>query len=308
MVADVVLAVAMVAAAAGAIPEFQVGMGDVRSSAYGALMGVGCLDGGDAGFIGACAGEGDSLGPLGCGGVLFLLAEKPPGIGPPGHGDYIDDIFAEEQEIVGNGHEGEQAVREESRGGEQGKLSEGEDQVKQGEDPCLHGDDEEQQEMGIGVQRCVCQEQAQVQGAHIGIAAEDHAEYIHHQNAGKIEQVEAESAPDVFHGPSQGIITEQADEGIENIAAVIGKGIGDQPPYLTLENQSPVKIEQVVENVIACHIAHDVHQTRAQGNVEHQVGNTPIAVAEAETVESLAKIFQGGSTPVRNCVYFNSKW
>ena len=113
VIADVVFAVAMVAIAPGAVPEFQLRVGYIRPSAYGAAVGVRCLGCGNGGLVGAGSGEGHHLGLFlpGCR-LLLAPAQEPGKIHPPVHGYHIQHILAEEQEVVGQGHDGEQVCRE----------------------------------------------------------------------------------------------------------------------------------------------------------------------------------------------------
>jgi len=69
MVVDMILAVAEVAVTAGAVPEFQLRVGHIRSAADGTLVGVGGFGSGGGGLVGAGAGEGDGAGL----GVLFCF-------------------------------------------------------------------------------------------------------------------------------------------------------------------------------------------------------------------------------------------
>ena len=106
VIADVILAVAVIAAAAGIVTELQFRVGQIGTAADGAFMPVGRLDGGGAGLVGTSVGEGDCL-------RLFTagsLAEQPSGVGLPGHGDYIAYILAKEQEVIGKGDDGEQII------------------------------------------------------------------------------------------------------------------------------------------------------------------------------------------------------
>ena len=93
MTIDMILAVAVEAIAAGAVPKFQIGVGNISPAADGAFVGVGRFDGGGSGFVRAGSGEGDDFRA-----TLFasLAAEQPPGICLPGNGNDIKNILAEE--------------------------------------------------------------------------------------------------------------------------------------------------------------------------------------------------------------------
>ena len=64
MVINVVLTIAVIALAPGAIPEFQLRIAYIRPSADGAAVSIGGLRRCGSCLIGACAGERDNLGPV----------------------------------------------------------------------------------------------------------------------------------------------------------------------------------------------------------------------------------------------------
>ena len=97
VVVDVVLAVAVVAVAPGAVAELQLRVGAVSAPADGAFVGIVLLDLGLA--------EGDGF--VGCG-VDGLFLELPL----PAPGQDIDHILSKEQEVVGKADHREQIRRE----------------------------------------------------------------------------------------------------------------------------------------------------------------------------------------------------
>ena len=100
MIVDVVLTVAVIALAAGTIPEFKLRITYIRSPTNRAAVCIGSFGSRCGCFIGAGAGEGDYLGIIG----FFCRAnfsEKTTQICHPGYRNYIQNIFAKEQEIVG---------------------------------------------------------------------------------------------------------------------------------------------------------------------------------------------------------------
>ena len=118
MIVNVVFTVAVIAVAAGAVTEFQLRIRHIGSAAHGAFVGVRCLHSCGAGLIGAGSGEGD-----GAGFCLRLLFEKSAGVEPPGQRNYIHNVLAKEQEIVGDGDKREQVVGEETCGGQLNYLN-----------------------------------------------------------------------------------------------------------------------------------------------------------------------------------------
>ena len=152
VIADMFLAIAIVALATGAIPEFQFRIADICSAADGAAVGIGGFGCGFCGFVGASI-KGDNFRPF----LLNrLFLKKSSSVDPPAHGDYIQHIFAEEQEIVGQGNHGEQIVGEWI--GDQIQNDDG--QIHQSKDPCFYGNDEKQQELSIREQGGIAEDQA----------------------------------------------------------------------------------------------------------------------------------------------------
>lgn len=282
VIADMLFTVTVIPFAAGTIPEFQFRVADIGSSTDGTPVGVR----GFRGCLGSFIGSGIELDDLRF--FLGLLSELTLCVDSPGHRQHIHYIFAEEQKVVCQRNNREEVVRE--RIGNQIQYHNG--KVKQGENPCLHRNDEEQQKLCIREQGCIAQEQTQVQIGDTGIPAEEHAVNIHQNDPGEIEQVKPESAPDGFYGPANGIVTEQGDCHQQQIVNPIRQRIGKEPPDLSPEDQSPVKIEKVVQQIIAPHFAHDVNQSGTQGNVQHQIGNAFISVFVAEKLKLPARIFQ----------------
>ena len=100
MVVDMLLTIAVVAVAATTVAELQVRVGDIRSAADGTPVGIGNGDldvwllrrkGNRAGFFGS--------------------ALSAP-LYPPGQGNDVHHILAEEQEVVGKRNDGKEIVGE----------------------------------------------------------------------------------------------------------------------------------------------------------------------------------------------------
>ena len=275
VIGDMLRAVAVVALAPGAVAELQVGRIHIGAAADGAFVGIGGLGLGMAGQVAAAGGEGDGL-VLGMGG-LFGGA---PGVDAPGDGEDPDPVLAEEQEVVAQGDQAEEAVGE---GTEQAQKHR--QQIQHRQDPSLDGDDEEDQELGIGVKGGVGQKQAHVQIGHVGLSAEDHAVNIHQQHARQIEQVEPQGSPDILDAPAHGIVADHHQHGEEAEASGVAQGIGKQPPDLAPEDGLPVKGKEGIQGVAGVDYVHQRPHRRAQGNVKHQIGDALVPVAEAEAVE-----------------------
>ena len=284
VIGDMLRAVAVVALAAGAVAEFQIGGIHIRAAADGALVGVGGLDLGVGGLVAAGGVEGDGLALGGMGDLLH----GPAGIEPPGGGQQVPAVLAEGQEVVGQGDEGEEIVGEEIDDTQQNHH-----QIDQSKDPGLHGDDEEDHELGIGEEGGISQEQAQVQVVGTGIAAEDQAVHIHNEDAGEIEEIQPQGAPDIFDALTQGVVEDQHDGGPEHGAAAVQEDVGEQPPDLSPEDQAPVKAEPVIQGPGGIHLVDQVHSRDAKAHKQHQIGDTLVPVAVAKPVEIPADIFHG---------------
>ena len=292
VIVDVLFAVAVIPFAPGAVTEFQFGIADVCSSTDRTAVGIGSFWCGLVCLIRTGV-ELDDLCLL-----LGLLPEQPSGIDSPAHGNDIQYILAKEQEVVCQRNHGEQIVGE----GVKEKIHQNDGQIKQCEDPCLYGDNEEEEELSVREKGCVAQEQAQVQIGNICSSTEDQTENIHHQNACQIEQIEPKGTPNMFHGLSQRIVTEQGNSHQQQIINPVSQRIADQTPDLSLQNQIPVKVQQVIEGVVSQHLAHHIYHSGAKSDVQHQIGNTFVFILEAIKLKLSAQVFQRKSTP-KNSIY-----
>ena len=283
VIVDMILAVAVVAATTGAVAEFQFRIAQICTAANSTFMGIGCLGLWSRSLIGSGSGEGDDLGLLRSGGIL-LLAEHPHKLGAPSPGNDIQHILAKEQEVVGKGDHGEEIQRE----GIHQQAIDHQGQINQRKDPCLDGNDEEQQELRIREHGGIAEEEAQVQVSDVSSSAENHAPDVHHDDAGKIEEIETECTPDIFHGSADGLIAEQGNGHQQQIAIIEGQGIADQSPDLTLQNGSPIKNQQGIENGVLRELRHEINQRAAQTDIHHEVGNALAAMLKAEAVKAPA--------------------
>ena len=168
VVADVIFAVAMIAAAAGAVTELQFRMTCIGATTDGTFVGIGCLRLHCMLLICSRAGERNNLRTLGR--ALVILVEQPANFQTPGHGNHIQHICAKEQEIVCKRNDGEEIIGE----GVCQQSVDSQQQIKQGEEPCFDGNDEKQQELCIGKHGGIAEEQAEVQIGDICLPAEKH--------------------------------------------------------------------------------------------------------------------------------------
>ncbi len=172
MVGNMVLAVAVIASAAGTVAELQFRVGGIGAAADSAAVRIAgfCL----AGLPGLGI-ELDDLGPMRCRFNRFP-AEEPANLPPPGQRNHVQHILAEEQEVVSQGNDTEEIIGE----GKRYQIYKHDHQVHQREQPGFHRDDEEQQELCIREHGGVAEEQTQIQIRHAGGTAEEHAVHIHH--------------------------------------------------------------------------------------------------------------------------------
>ena len=303
VVADVIFTVAVIAITPGAVPEFQIRMGNVGSAADRAAMGVGSLGLGSGGLIRTCV-EGDGFVLLAAGSISGPLGSSS-GIDPPGLGQYIGNIAAEEQEIVGEGNDAEKVVGERYCK----KIHKHQDKIQKREDPCFDGDNKEQQEMGIRIHGGIAQEETQIQIGDVGLSAEKQAPDIHQDDTCQIEQIEFKGAPAVFHGPTKGPVAEQGNGNEKKIAVAgaVDQGEGEKTPDLAVENGFPVEAQQGIKGEVSGHLPHKIDNCGSGCNIEHQVGNALITVHKAESLKAAAKVFQDALTPKNGFVYFNRK-
>ncbi len=293
VVVDMILAIAVIAITPGTVSEFQIRVGDVRAAADGAAVGIGSLGLGSGCLIGSGI-KGNGL-ATGMGGCIFGPAGGPAGIDPPGLGQHIQYIAAKKQEIVGQGDDAEEIIGE--GGGDKAECDH--DQIDQGKDPCLHGNDKKQQEMGIGVHGCIAQEETQVQICHICLSAKNQTPDIHQYHTGQIEQIELKGAPGVFHGPAQRPVAEQGNGNQKQIgiSGAVDQGEGNEPPDLTMQDGFLVEAQQRIQGIISGHLANEVYHSSTGGNIEHQVGDALVTVDVAEALKAAAQVFQGKFTP-----------
>lgn len=114
---------------------------------------------------------------------------------------------------------------------------------------------------------------------------EDHGKDVHQNHAGKIEHIEFQSAHTQFYMPAQHIEKVEEDQ-FQKTVARLGEYIGDQPPDLTLKNFAFVKAQQFIKNAAAVDHGHENDDGITQGNVQHQVGNALITVAQAKPIKT----------------------
>ena len=278
---NMVLTVAVITLAPGAIPEFQLRIAYIRSSADGAAVGIGGFGRSGGCLIGACAGERDNLRPFGFFGGSYL-PEKTAKICHPGYRDHIQNIFAKEQEIVGKSDYREEVI---SGKGHCEQSCEDNDKIDQSKHPCFDRDDKEQKKAGLGIHGGIAEEKAHIQVVHIGGAVKNHGINIHKHHTGEIKQIEFKRAPQAFHSLSQRKVTNQGDELKENVVLKQRQRVGKKPPDLTVKNCLPVEAQQIIQDIVIGEDTHEINNGSTNADVEHQIGNACVTVFIAESLE-----------------------
>ena len=118
---------------------------------------------------------------------------------------------------------------------------------------------------------------------HIGGGTKDHGKDIHHQNAGKIEKIKLKCAHGKLYMPAEAVEEIEEDQNHKGTGAgIVGQHKADKPPYLSPEDQSLVKAQQVIQHSSAVKQTHDVNKRRTQYHIKHQIGNALVPVFVAE--------------------------
>lgn len=283
VIADMLGAVAVVPVTAGAIAKFQTGIGNVRSAADGAFVGV--ID-----RFGGGGGEGDGF----CGARRFFpAAERAAEPQTAGFGDHIAHILAEKQEIVRKRDQWEEIIGEVV----EKQAVEHHADIQYREDPRRNGNDKENKKARLRIQGGVTQKQCQIDIEHIRLTVKNHGVDIHEQDAAQKIDIEFQGAPDHFQRTTQRIEAVHGNDREENAACGEGQRIGDEPPNLTVEDGIPVKAQRIVQCVgVGGHVDH-IYKDRTQNQIQHQVGNALGSVPIAEAFKSCAQVFQDAQLP-----------
>lgn len=138
MVVDVILAVTVIAAAAGAVPEFQRRIGDIRSAADRTAVVI-C-------FLGL------RLDTRGTEGDRAVCGLRLPGTPVPEKREQIPDILSREDQIIRQRYKREKIVREEKIGVTHIKdFDQDQYQVNNTHDPRLYRNDKQDHEPAVGI-------------------------------------------------------------------------------------------------------------------------------------------------------------
>lgn len=174
----------------------------------------------------------------------------------------------------------------------------GYDQINQGQDPGPDGNDEENGKSGIRIAGSIAKQQAQMQAAHHiagieingriqtadGDPAKSHSENIHQDNAGKIVKIEPQRTPGHFQRTAQSVGAVEHNQREEKTSAAHCKDIAEQPPNLTFQNGFAVKTKNIVYLRIS-QVSQACYNGRTNNNIQHQIGDTLVAVFQAKPVK-----------------------
>ena len=301
VVVDVLHAVAMIAAAAGAIAEFQLRICDIGAAADGAFVAVGLFAG--AGLV--------VLRPVGIGSLLIFpvfplslrgaIAEEA--------WQNVFDVASKEENIIEKRDEREAArneIDERHRVHEAGAETcqqAGTDFPERHEniEPCqifgFDRDDIEEQEFGFRCDGGIGEEQAEVQVVAGSLHTGEHTGNVHHQYTAEIITVEPEGAPILLQLPADAVIDEEQQEGEQQVHAAgaghLGEDVGKEPPDLSVQNGGAVKVQIVVKKIAGVDEREEVDDQIAHSHIEHQIGNALAAVAVKESGDLPSEIFHG---------------
>ena len=107
-------------------------------------------------------------------------------------------------------------------------------------------------------------------------------------SSGGVKQIKTAGAPAIFHSSAQREVAQKTYEHQQNVPRVVGEHIGKQSPYLPPQNQRPVKAQHVIEGIALIHHTEEIHNGGAHGDIQHQIGNTLVSVAVAETLKTVS--------------------
>lgn len=207
VVIDVILAVAEVAVATGAVAELQLGIGHIGATAYGTAVQIGGLSFFLALVKGDCSG-----GPLLPGSAMSAGADRLR--------QQIQYILTGKQQEIGNADQREQIMREQVA--HIAHINDQQNQVKNAQEPGLYRDNEENQKLAVRIGNGEDQKQSKVHiPGHIAVnisthklsrqeaalysnrihRRKDHGKDHHQQHSGKIEKIELEGSHNQFHVP-----------------------------------------------------------------------------------------------------------
>lgn len=293
VVVDVILTVAIVSLAAGAIAKLQIGIVGVGPAADGAFVMIG---------LGA-RGRGVARSPVGVGLLLFgrlaeaeLLHRRAVY-----RRQHVADVLAEKQEIVQQRHQHQQRIvqphREAAQHGKAHHVQRQHGEIEPGEVFHLQRDDHEQIHPVFRHDSGKGQQQAEVQI--IGRSADPRGQRgdVGEDNPRQIVDGKAQRPPLPLQHPADEIVEKQLDGQQQQIAGVGDKDIGEQAPHLSVEDFGRVPAQKAINHVAGVDIAEQIDNGVANGDKQHQVGDAPAAVLIAEPLKAAAQCGLHSRTP-----------
>ena len=214
----------------------------------------------------------------------------------PGVREEVLNVRAEEKEVVQERNKGHQPVEREKTCRKQENNVQGrEAEVNPGHVFHLDGDEHHEKDSCVGREGRDGEEQAEVQVGRGDAVAEKKTGEVRQENAREIIEVKAARAPVVLQHLAELVITEETDNGEEQITArdieQICEHIGEQPPDLPLQDLARGEAEKTVDHAAWVNDGQRIGNEIADGDDEHQVRNAAIAVLETEAFKFFAEIF-----------------
>lgn len=270
MVVNVVYAEAVVALAAGAEAKLEIWEVLVRPAAdlAFAVVGLGCLA---AVVLLGSVFEVD--------GVFLLLY--------PGGPDVVKEPAAAEQQVVEDGHDGQQVDGE-------GVYQNGiykDDRVQNAQPFYLYGNDEEQQYIGVRKEGCKGEEHGQVEVVAVKAdiypsdEPQQNAVYDIEQHSAEIIYGELALAPLGLKGAAHEVVEVYGQEQRERTAAAWNEHEGYEPPYLAFsKNKFCIKGYGRNKGVACIHEAENPDKDVSGHYIEHEVSDSKTGMGQTETV------------------------
>ena len=283
VVVDVVYAEAVVAAAAGAVAELQLGMAHIGAAAYLAAAGVG-------------------LGALLILDAVDFALEVNGGLSPAAAAgaDVGEKLISAEKEIVQHRHKGEK-IQGEAASQNAHDENHG---VHDGQPLHLDGDDEEKQHLHIGEEGGEGEEHAEVDIlgvygiAYSGDEEDEEAVYGCENHTGEEVEIEFGCAPAVFQRLAYEVVEVEEYEGKEAVG-VGDENEGEYAPDLTAENVVGGEGKHTLKAAGGVHHGEKPDDDVADDHVQHEIVYAEAGVLIAKEVHFSAEPFQNISAPNR---------
>lgn len=193
------------------------------------------------------------------------------------------DVAPEKEEVVQNGHHGQQHGEVKAAGGHPDQLREEESRVRPGQPLGLHGEEEEQQELHVGIEGGEGEEHGEVHIVHGGGARREAHQNVG-QHAHQVKEGELGRAPLPLQGGADEIDEIKLQRQKDQIVLGRHKDKSDQPPDLPLEDLRGGERQQLGKGHGA-ELVKEKDDEIAKNDIEHQPGNAQPGVLVGEPVQ-----------------------